>query len=213
MKSHSSEMGQKRTFLSCYRATQYYNRWSFFINWHLKGLIYFPEHLFNSHDFSFQLRTWKESQEIYVFKYCYFDFHKDKVYKRNSTTDRLVWKCPRQTLIMLLNNHTFDTNQNTDKPLVIFRIYAKTFHRLHTNFFFFTATKYVHSNVTSVIAKKVGRTAMRKKSHALLGKAAVQSFFTKTRPISFTLKVVWLKRNARMDRASLKGAGKPKNGA
>ena len=91
---------------------------------------------------------------------------------------------------MPLNNHTFDTNQNTDKPLVTFRIYAKPFHRLHTNFFFFTATKYVRSNVTSVIAKKVGRTAMRKKSHALLGKAAVQSFFTKTRPISFTLKVV-----------------------
>ena len=42
---------------------------------------------------------------------------------------------------MLLNNHTFDTNQNTDKPLVTFRIYAKTFHRLHTNFFFFYGDK------------------------------------------------------------------------
>ena len=135
MKSHSSEMGQKRTFLSCYRATQYYNRWSFFINWHLKGLIYFPEHLLNSHDFSFQLRTWKVSQEIYVL--LFWLSQGQSIYKGISTTDRLVWKCPRQTLIMPLNNHTFDTNQNTDKPLVIFRIYAKTFHRLHTNFFFF----------------------------------------------------------------------------
>lgn len=90
MKSHSSEMWQKRIFLFCYRATQYYNRWLFFINWHLKGLIYFQEHLFNSHDFSFQLRTWKESQEIYVFKYCYFDFHKDKVFIKG-TLQRIDW--------------------------------------------------------------------------------------------------------------------------